>query len=172
MVARSSHDAALGLKGGVAAGLFAGLVLSLFMLFLNLISGTDVWQGMKGAGAPFLGERAAQPGFDFFAVWVGLFCHFLVSVAWRLIFGVLAYGLSKRNTILFGAAFGIVVWLGMYYVLLPLVGMGQVAVSTPIGMAVLTHVLFGAMLGIGFIPFQREVPYDRQARFTRAGAHP
>jgi hypothetical protein len=141
-------------KGGIVAGLVGGLVLSVFLLILNAAGGRDVWMGMKGAGLPFLGERAMRPGFDAVAVGVGVLSHFLVSVAWGLPFGLLFYGLDRARTVVLGVAWGFVVWIGMYYLVLPLAGAGQVARSAPVGMAILTHVLFGLSVALAFLRYQ------------------
>jgi aconitate hydratase len=50
------------------AGLIGVVVISVFMLIASLVTGQDIWPGMKMAGTPFLGERAMQPGFDLGAV--------------------------------------------------------------------------------------------------------
>ena len=47
----------------------------------------------------------------------------------------------------------------MYYVVLPIVGLGEVARSAPLGMAIIGHVIFGLAVGVGFLPFQRTRPH-------------
>jgi len=58
----------------------------------------------------------------------------LVFVPVRFIYPSRTPGWRIPTNVL-GALWGIVVWLGMYYVVLPLVGMGQVARSVPLAMA-------------------------------------
>jgi hypothetical protein len=145
-------------KGGIIAGLIGGAVLSVFMLIMNLATAQDIWVGMKIAGEPFLGERAMQPGFDLGPVLVGVLSHFAVSLGWGLLFGVLFYGASRGATVALGAVWGVVVWLGMFYAVLPLVGLAELARAAPVGMAVFEHVLFGLAVGLGFLPFQRRRP--------------
>lgn len=153
MAARS--DITHRMKGGVIAGIVGGITIAAFMTLINLAQQRDIWVGMKAAGAPFLHDRALQPGFDPAAIGVGIISHFAVSIVWGVLFAFLFYGLSRANTILTGAIWGIVVWLGMYYVLLPLLGLSGLAASAPTGMAIIEHVLFGLGVGIGFLPFQR-----------------
>src|SRR5262245_11097934 len=112
-----------GLWGGVIAGFIAGVGLRLLFLIVDLAQGNDLWQGMKFAAAPFLGLRAMQPGPDAGAVALGLLCHFAVSIGWGAGFGALAHGLARVPTVLFGLLWGVVVWLGMYYVVMPAAGM-------------------------------------------------
>lgn len=147
-------DVGRAIAGGVIAGIIGGLVLNVVLAALTVSAGGDIWTAFKGAGAPFLGERSAQPGYDPAAVAVGLFSHYLVSIGWGVLFGLLVYGLDRPLTVLAGAAYGLVVWLGMYWVVLPLVGLGAMTEQGANAMAALLHVLFGLTLGITFLPFQ------------------
>lgn len=142
--------------GGVVAGIVAGAVLTVFMAMLSMAADQgDVWRGVKFAGMPFLGDRAAQPGFDATAVLVGLTSHFVVSIAWGVLFALLVRGFSRPATVVLGALYGFVVWIGMFYLVLPLVGMPDVAEGVPRARAALEHVLFGFVVGLVFAPFQR-----------------
>jgi hypothetical protein len=143
------------LVGGIVGGVVGGLTMLCVLLILQASSGHDLWMAFKGAGAPFLHGRAMQPGFDPPAVVIGLVCQFAVSIAWGIPFGLLAYGLTRGGTVLFGALWGLVAWLGMYYVVLPIVGLGAMAASQPMLMAALLHVLFGLAVAFGFLPYQR-----------------
>ena len=143
------------ISGGILAGLIAGAVLTAFIMAMNLQQGRDVWLALKGAGTPILHDRARDPGFDAYAVLIGGAVHFGISALWGLVFSVLFYGASKLGTVALGAAWGIVVWLVMYYLVLPIAGMAAVPKMVPIGHAVLEHVLFGLAIGLAFLPFQR-----------------
>lgn len=145
-------------KGGAVAGIVGGVAIAAFMTLVNIAQRKDLWMGLKGAGAPFLHNRALQPGFDPMAVLVGVFSHFAVSIVWGVLFGLLFFGFSRSSTVLIGALWGIVVWLGMYYLVLPVLGLSALAAGAPIGMAIVEHLIFGLGVGIGFLPFQRPRP--------------
>jgi hypothetical protein len=149
------------LTGGVIAGLVAGLVLWLFILATSALAGQEIWLSMKVPGAPFLGERALQPGFDASAVIVGRLTHFAISTVWGMLFATLSFGLGRTATLLAGLAWGIVVWVGMFYLLVPLLGLADIARDAPIPLAILQHVLFGLVLAATFLPFQHELPRGR-----------
>jgi hypothetical protein len=72
-----------------------------------------------------------------------------------LLFALLSYGLNRNATVVAGIAWGIVVWLGMYGLVLPLIGADSFLHATPLVAAVFDHVLFGATVGAAFLPFQR-----------------
>ena len=146
-----------GLKGGAVAGIIGGMVSSILGLIMTAMRGQDLWPGFKGAAVPFIGQRAFEPGFDLGPVLLGLATHFGVSIAWGILFGVIAYGLSRPATVVFGAFWGLVVWLGMYHVVLPVLGLSAMARAVPVGMAVLSHVIFGLAVSVGFLPFQRRI---------------
>ncbi len=152
---RTNQGRGHALGGGIVAGIIGGAVLAIVLLVGAVASGQDIWLGMKGAAAPFLGERAMQPGFDPGAVALGVLAHFAVSIVWGVLFAAVAYGASKAVTVFAGLVWGVVVWFGMYYVVLPIAGLSQMAQETPLGMAILTHLIFGLAVGIGFLPFQR-----------------
>ena len=154
-------------KGGAIAGIVAGAILALFLVATSLAGGRDIWMPLKGAGAPFLGERAMQPGFDAVALAVGALGHFAVSALWGAAFGLLFYGLSKGTTMVAGFFWGFAVWIGMYYLVLPLIGLGDMARGTPLSLAIIEHLLFGIVLGSAFLPFQREYPGSAMPRAPR-----
>jgi hypothetical protein len=159
----SEHAIGRALGGGIVAGLIAGLVLSGAMAAMAANAGRDVWQGMKFAGYPFLGERATLPGPDDFAVIVGIASHLLVSITWGAIFGMLVYGARRPITLLEGALFGVIVWLGMDHLILPVfhVPMDH---PQPLAMQIVSHVVFGLLLAVAFLPFQHHVPRESHAR--------
>jgi hypothetical protein len=155
MAARGRQQSTLALGGGVVAGFFGGIVLSLYGLLASIASGRDAWVGFKMSAAPFLGERALLPGFDGPAIAIGLLVFFALSVFWGVVFGLLVYGASTAGTLLFGALFGLLVWVVMSSALLPALGLEALAQRMPLGPAVIEHVIFGLALGVGFLPFQR-----------------
>jgi CBS domain-containing protein len=152
VMTRSAHGGpSTALRAGAIAGLIGGIVLSAVMTGASLARGADVWLGAKLAGAPFLGERAMEPGFDLPAVAVGTLSHLGVSVAWGVLFGLVVRGLSTAATVAAGVGWGFVVWLAMYYVTLPVLGLGELAGSLPVGAAIFQHGLFGLSVAVAFV---------------------
>ena len=141
--------------GGIVAGVIGGLVLMLIITLAEVERGHGFWIAMKGASAPFLHARALRPGFDGAAVMLGLVDHFLVSIIWGTLFGVLAFGLPRSATVLAGAFWGLFVWLVMCDAVLPVVGLGHMARSAPATSTVILHEVFGLAVAIAFLPFQR-----------------
>ena len=155
MFRRTGSEWRTAARGGLIAGLWGGLALSLFMMLTAWLDARDVWQPLKGAASPFLGLRARVAGFDAVAVLVGQLAHFAVSMAWGLLFGLLVYGISKPTTVWLGLLWGLVVASAMFYVVLPLAGLGAMARASHPNVVVLQHLLFGLTTAVGFLPYQR-----------------
>lgn len=139
---RTSREVHRATSGGAIAGLAAGTWLTLFMTVMSAARGGDIWHTMKGASGPFVGERAMQPGFDLLPVLLGLTAHLAISVGWGVVFGLIAHGLGGTATMGAGAAWGFVVWLAMYYVVLPIVGLASMRADAPVGRAIAFHLVF------------------------------
>jgi hypothetical protein len=150
---RANRNRAIG--GGILAGLIAGALLTAYLMAMNVQQGRDIWLALKGAATPILHDRARDPGFDAYAVLIGGGVHLAISALWGLVFSILFFGASRLGTVALGAAWGIVVWLVMYYLVLPMAGMSAVPKMVPIGQAILEHVIFGLIIGVAFLPFQR-----------------
>lgn len=154
---RNPNEGERCITGGALAGLAGGFAISVMTVASAVINGHDVWPSFKAAALPFMGTQVFAPGFDLPAVMAGVSTHFFVSMLWGAVFAVVAYGLSRVSTLVAATAWGLVVWFGMHWVALPLLGYGDVTRAIPVNMALFQHLLFGLAMGIVFLPFQR--PY-------------
>jgi hypothetical protein len=155
--------------GGIAGGLVGGLALAVFLMIMAAAAGQDAWAALKGASMPFYGARAVEPGFAAGPVLLAVLVHFAVSVIWGILFGLAAFGLQRGPTLAAGVLWGFVVWMGMYYLVLPAIGLGGAATATPVELAVLSHLLFGFFVAVGFVPYQRPRPPDRPVQRSTPG---
>jgi hypothetical protein len=144
-----------GIRGGAVAGVASGLISGLCIAFWTAARGAELWRAAKMASAPFFGERSLQPAFEAGPVLVGTVAHLAVCTAWGALFGGVFYGATRGATVALGALWGLVAWLAMYYGVLPLVGVANLASVVPVALSIVAHVLFGLLLGIAFLPFQR-----------------
>ncbi|MBI2388520.1 MAG: hypothetical protein HYV09_02785 [Deltaproteobacteria bacterium] len=141
------------MKGALVGGLVGGALMAVFMTLMNLVQGQDVWMGLKGPAAPFIGDAAMQPGFDGNVV-LGALSHFAVAIAWAIPFALLGFGLAKGPTVALGVAWGILVWLAMTFVVLPIVGLGAMKPMMLTAPMAFEHLLYGLGLAAGLLPYQ------------------
>jgi uncharacterized membrane protein YagU involved in acid resistance len=146
------------IRGGFA-GVTAGVVLTLMMTVMSAAAGKDVWYGIKGAAAPFLRERAMDPGFDLGAVVLGLICHLAVSAVWGILFAILFYGFDRITKIVGGVLWGFAVWIGMYYLVLPAVGLASMQNDAPVMRAIMFHLFFSVAMTAAYMVYPRLFPH-------------
>lgn len=149
--------------GGVIAGLMAGAVMVLLSPLLSLLMGVNLWVPPKliGATMPWVdGVAATVPGFDLVPVLTGALLHFVMSALLGAMFGLFFRGLGLPSAfglpVLIGLVYGIVIFVGAFFVALPLIN-PTLASSNP-GPVVAQNVVFGVCLGL-FYGMVRPRPY-------------
>ncbi len=150
--------------GGAIAGFLAGAVMVLLSPILSLITNVNIWVPPKliAATAPWInGATATQPGFEFAPVLTGTVIHFLVSTVLGMLFGLFFRGLRLPSDfglpLLIGLVYGILIFLGAFFVILPLVNPTLVQFS--MGPVLAQNLAFGVCLGI-FYSLVRPRPYN------------
>jgi hypothetical protein len=152
---KSGNETRLAVARGAFAGLGAGVFLTILMTVMSAANGKDVWYGIKGAAAPFLGERAMSPGFDLPAVILGLASHLVISAIWGILFAISFFAAGRAATIIGGILWGFVVWIGMYYVVLPVVGLASMQSDAPVGRAIAFHLFFSGAMTAAYVLYPR-----------------
>ena len=128
------------LKNGILAGFIATVVLSVMMVakaMMGVMPQLDV--------IVMLSAMMGMPAI------VGWLAHFMIgSIAWGGGFAVLYGAIPGGNAIVKGVVFGIVAWLGMMIVVMPMAGAGLFGMAFGIMAPMMTlvlHIIFGAVLG-------------------------
>ena len=152
---KSATEVRASVRRGMFAGLAAGLFLTIMMTVMSAAGGKDLWYGIKGAAAPFFGDRAMRPGFDLPPVALGLIAHLVISAGWAVLFALLFCGTSRLVTIVTGILWGFVVWIGMYYAVLPVVGLSSMQHDASLGRAIAFHVLFSGAMTAAYLVYPR-----------------
>lgn len=124
---------------GLAAGFIATLVLSMMMVIksmIGLMPQLDVIAMLSG----MLGVSAV-------IAWV---VHFLIGTVGYGIAIVLLSRMQAKPAVMLGLILGVIGWLIMMIVLMPMAGKGlfgmQIGIMAPI-MTLMLHLIFGAVLG-------------------------
>jgi hypothetical protein len=144
-----------------AAGLIAGLVFAMWAMIVGVFT-TNLWAAPQGIGqAVGIGHQGHD--FQIAPFIVGLAGHMMNSIILGLIFLAIALALQLRGVaaVVVGMMYGIVVYAVMYWVVLRnlLSGTsGSFLSANPEWSWVLSHLMFGAVLGLLFVygPLRRQ----------------
>ena len=126
---------------GILAGLIATIVLSILMYM----------KGMMGLmpELDIIAMLAGKMGGSAMMGWIG---HFVIgALGYGLAFAIIGDKLPGGSSTVRGIALGIIGWLMMMIVLMPMMGAGLFAMNMGMMAAVATlilHVIFGAVLGL------------------------
>jgi hypothetical protein len=120
------------LKAVLSAWLLAGtLDISAAAIYYPLASGVKVRTLLQGIASGVLGDDAFAGGLG--TAVLGLALHYLVALVWTLIFLLALRTVKGRFTNLFlvGMAYGIVVWVVMNLIVLPLSNVHHASFNLP-----------------------------------------
>lgn len=138
------------LKSGVIAGFVATSVLSVLLLLkmlLGVMPRLDI--------ARILGDVFDLPLF------AGLIAHFILgSLLWGLGFGTFYPRIPGRNMAAKGATLGVVAWLFMTVIVMPMAGLGFMGLQTGLMapfLMLLLYLVFGVVLGTSFVAIYTEL---------------
>ncbi|HEX7026169.1 MAG TPA: DUF6789 family protein [Gammaproteobacteria bacterium] len=138
------------LKSGIIAGFVATLVistLSLLTVIMGLIPPLDT--------VLLLSSALAVP------VLVGWMIHFVIgAMLWGFGFGAFYTHLPGRSMAAKGTSLGVVVWLLMGLIVMPMAGVGLMGLDnglmTPF-LSLILHLIFGLVLGTSFVRIYSEL---------------
>lgn len=146
-----------GLSGAIA-GLGGGLAMIVVAAMLSVALGFDMWREPREIAAPIFGLVTAN---DTLAVMVGTLLHFLMSALLGSIFEIVSlkvlrlptdYGVSAVS----GLIYGLVLWAGAYFVVLPL--LNPVLLGTYAPSFVIQNLVYGVVTGVLY-GMLRPTPY-------------
>jgi hypothetical protein len=153
----------------VVSGMILGILGSITSFACHVLGSLLVHQDplrfLRVYGTVFLGPTAlATDDLDFFML-VAI-VHFSVGAAAGAVFSVLVNRFAPPRAgvqIALGAAYGLLMWIVNFYVVIAwmqprLVGQAYVLQMMPVGVAALTHVVYGLTLGL-LQPLGRFVAY-------------
>lgn len=130
------------------AGFAATVVLSLLMIMktaMGIMPQLDVISMLSGMSQNMMGVGGAG---------IGWLAHFLIgTVLWGVLFALLYGRLPGSEPVRKGISFGILAWLLMMILPMPMAGAGffglGLGMMAPV-MTLILHVIWGAVLGIVF----------------------
>jgi hypothetical protein len=154
-MSEEKHEWRRVIPGGIFGGIVGAAAMVAYVVVAKVLNGHDAWVGLKTAAAPFIGPRALVPGIDASALVMAFAIHVAVSIAWGLVFATAFERAPRHVTALAGPIFGLVVWIVMFYLVLPIFALGKLARGMPATPSMFGHALFGLGVAAGYMPFQR-----------------
>lgn len=131
---------------GIIAGLVATVVLTLLMVMkgmMGLMPELNVITMLSGMAHAKMGMPAVPM--------IGFILHFIIgAVLWGILFHTFNGALPGENQLVKGIVFGVIAWLLMMLLVMPMAGAGlfgmNMGMMAPV-MTLMLHVIFGAVLG-------------------------
>jgi len=129
---------------GIVAGLIATIVISVLMVLKGMMGLGDfnAIEANAGLVMEYAGTGGAVAG------WV---LHFVIgAIVWGLLYVALKDKLPGDSGLVRGLVFGVIAWVLMMVIPMPLAGAGwfglNIGIAAPVATLVL-HIIFGAVLG-------------------------
>ena len=149
--------------GGALAGLIGGLAMALVAALISFVQHQDIWRSAKAIASVVLGaQAAAQPGFAAVPVLIGTLIHLIIAMLLSALFGIVTRRWLQLPSdfgipLVAGLAYGLLVWLVAYFVVLPAVDPWLLDSYAPA--FIVQHIVYGTVTGLGYA-WLRPSPYD------------
>jgi uncharacterized membrane protein YagU involved in acid resistance len=149
-----------------AVGLIAGIAFGMMQMIIEALIGRGLWSPLRYIASVFTLGKDTDPSFSLIPVVVGLVGHMMNSIILGMVFALLISPLIKSTAGLAvaGMAYGAVVFLAMWYLILPVIDPAMKLVNGP-GFFI-SHLMYGLILGVGIALVRGQVG----ARLIAAGA--
>ena len=128
---------------GAVAGLIAGaLFITVEMFLMEAFGRGNIWDPLRLSASITLGDRAVATStpFTFDIFFVGMLMHFVLSVWYAVVLGMLIRKLKPVTAMLVGAGFGLLMYLFHFYAL---TAFYPWVANWRNWIVVVTHLLFG-----------------------------
>lgn len=142
---------------GILGGILAAIVMAAFGMIVSLVAGRGLWFPMKLVAAFAMGQDAIFGGIGTIAL--GVVTHLAIGALFGLVYAYLVpRGANRSTDLLIGIAYGVLVYFGMTYAVLPWVNTLMYA-GIERDWYLAAHVLYGVTVAFA-------VPLRRRARAT------
>ena len=128
---------------GAVAGLIAGaLFITVEMFLMEAFGRGNMWDPLRLSASITLGDRAVATStpFTFDILFVGMLMHFVLSIWYAVVLGMLIRKLKPVTAMLVGAGFGFLMYLFHFYAL---TAFYPWVANWRNWIAIVTHLLFG-----------------------------
>jgi hypothetical protein len=153
------HRAGRAAMGGLVAGVVAAALMLLVAMLSTGLAGLGWYSPLELVGGLATGSPARlQAGLQLSTAIAGVFVYLFAGAAWGALFGLLVGrylgDLTQSEGLWLGAFYGILVWVLDIFTLMARIDPAT-AHAIPLWFGALTHVGYGAVLGVTFRSFRR-----------------
>lgn len=128
---------------GAVAGLIAGaLFITVEMFLMGALGNGNIWDPVRLSASITLGNRAVATStpFTFDIFFVGMLMHFVLSIWYAVVLGMLIRRLKPVAAVLVGAGFGLLMYLFHFY---GLTALYPWVANWRNWIVIVTHLIFG-----------------------------
>lgn len=104
-------------KGAIAGVIAGALILAVEMALVKVFGSGDMWDPVSLSASITLGNRAVaiSTPFTFDIFFIGMMMHFLLSILYAVVLGMLIHNLKPAAAVIAGAGFGLLMYLFHFY---------------------------------------------------------
>lgn len=131
------------------AGMAAGMAMAMLEMIYELIWGIGFWSApilISGFVLPSVQSLATPIGFLFLPVVIGLAAHMIFSMVLAVPFVRMVRTMDKMKRIFVGMGFGIIVFVVMWFAVLPLFNPAMLKLNVVV--FAISHLVWGMALGM------------------------
>ena len=142
----ASYQTKVRLTAGLLAGFISALSIIVVVTAGLVLTGSDIWTAARLIATSLFGDTAAGGGW--LAVILGTLIHLLTGTLFGGLFAAFVPRLPANVYVVAGILYGLLVWIVMGLVVLPVSARLLVASSGNLIMLLFAHVIYGFVLGI------------------------
>ncbi len=141
----ASYQTKVRLTAGLLAGFISALSIIVVVTAGLVLTGSDIWTAARLIATSLFGDTA---GGGWLAVILGTLIHLLTGTLFGGLFAAFVPRLPANVYVVAGILYGLLVWIVMGLVVLPVSARLLVASSGNLIMLLFAHVIYGFVLGI------------------------
>lgn len=141
----TSYQTKVRLTAGLLAGFISALSIIAVVTTILMLTGNDIWTAARLIATSVLGDAI---GSGWLPVVAGTAIHLLTGTLFGGLFAAFVPRMPANVYVVAGIIYGLLVWMVMGLVVLPLGAQLLVASSVNVAMLLFAHVIYGFVLGI------------------------
>ena len=139
------YETKVRLVAGMLAGFIASLSIVGVVTAILVVTGNDIWTAVRLIATSVYGQQAA---IGWLPIVAGTILHLVTGTFFGAVFASLVPRMPANIYVVAGLIYGLLTWVVMALLILPLVAPLLVATNINVAVLLLAHVVYGFVLGI------------------------